>query len=289
MLASTVAGNDLAGWLIYNGIARIAVPCFFIINGYFIGEQISDGKFVKKYIVRLLVIYATWTIINCLSFTYLHINRIILYITTGYFHLWYIVTLIVGVIILHILKWRIKNNWTLLIISIILILTGFYMQEYLFHFLSELTRKTTFRNGIFMGLPFVFFGYFIRNMEKKIHERVKTSYLLFIFSCSLVCLLIESYLSNITGTVKDIHLSLIIICPTLFLTILRYSRYSTNDGYIGKLAASVYFIHPLVCVLISPALNCSASNLILFPLIFFLSMVFSAGVIEINKRIKVFL
>jgi surface polysaccharide O-acyltransferase-like enzyme len=97
-------GKELSEWLIHDGITRIAVPCFFIINGYFIGEQILDGKFVKKYATRLLFIYIVWTTIYCVNFYDESIRRLFVFCLTGYLHLWYVVALIAGTVILYFFK-----------------------------------------------------------------------------------------------------------------------------------------------------------------------------------------
>jgi surface polysaccharide O-acyltransferase-like enzyme len=157
--------------------------------------------------------------------------------------------------------------------------------------MSDITlRRVIYRNALFIGFPFVFLGYFIRKKEREIAQ-INMPCLLFVLIAGFAALLMESYRANIAGIYCDIHLSLILLCPTLLVTVLRFSKYAVNDGYIGKMAAGVYFVHPLVAGFVYAVLNYSAevTYLIVLPVIFFLSMIFSAGIIAINKRIKVFL
>lgn len=52
--------NEIYGWFIYNGIARTAVPIFFIINGYFLHNKIHRWEIVKKYLSKLTIIYISF-------------------------------------------------------------------------------------------------------------------------------------------------------------------------------------------------------------------------------------
>jgi surface polysaccharide O-acyltransferase-like enzyme len=203
---------------------------------------------------------------------------------TGYFHLWYINALIVGVAILYFLKKRVKNNGALLITAILLIVAGYIIQKYFFHFMSiAAIRQITYRNALFVGFPYVFFGYFIRKTEKKM-ALIKKPCLFFTLIAGFTLLLLESYLSD---KYFDIYLSLIILCPAIFFVVLKFSKYSDSSGYVGKLASGVFFVH--IVVIFKFIQQPEEGNIYVLPLIFFLSMIASAGIIEINKRIKVFL
>ncbi len=46
--------SDLATSFICNGIARIAVPCFFIINGFYL-YRLKDRKSIGNYLSKILV------------------------------------------------------------------------------------------------------------------------------------------------------------------------------------------------------------------------------------------
>ena len=54
---------SLLGWLISNGVSRIAVPCFFILSGFFFSPKLNQWDQIKKYIKKLLIVYVTWSVI----------------------------------------------------------------------------------------------------------------------------------------------------------------------------------------------------------------------------------
>ena len=59
-IQSLFSVDSLLGWFISNGIARIAVPSFFLISGYYLYDKMGDRMVVKKYLLHLLVIYIVW-------------------------------------------------------------------------------------------------------------------------------------------------------------------------------------------------------------------------------------
>jgi surface polysaccharide O-acyltransferase-like enzyme len=188
------------GWLISNGIARMAVPCFFIINGYFIGKKINNRTFVKKYLLRLIIIYAVWTLIySALIHISIKPEEMIFVLLSGYFHLWYLGALIVAVLMLALFNYMrgsLRQIYTLLIISILLFITGYFLQDYFrSSSWSHSIRLVFYRNGLFVGFPFVFLGYFIKEKEARL-QRLKNHHLLYVATFSLLVLLVESFLAK---------------------------------------------------------------------------------------------
>jgi len=97
-------------------------------------------------------------------------------------------------------------------------------------------------------------------------------------------------MSFTTLTERDMFVSSIILCPTLVLIVFRHSKYTVNDGYIGLLASGIYFTHLLAIMLVKRIFGFGGFNYVFaIPLVLFLSGLMTAGIIEINKRIKIFL
>ncbi len=94
-----VNGEDVIGWIISNGVSRIAVPCFFIINGYFLSGKIENAGASKKYLWKTLTIYISWTIIYLGYFISRADYLVAGYLFMGYYHLWYLAAL-TGVVII---------------------------------------------------------------------------------------------------------------------------------------------------------------------------------------------
>lgn len=279
--------GSLLGWLISNGISRIAVPCFFIINGYFIFSKITDKKAIFKYLKRLLIIYIVWALIY-LPFTFGgSIPKTLLNLFVGYYHLWYVPALIIGVALLFILKKFIRNNYVLLFIAIALYFIGSIIQ---YSFVStSMAELLLYRNALFDAFPYIFIGFFIHSIKDKLSDS-NFSMVYVLFAVTLCTLFFESYLAYHNLTERDMFASSILFCPALVMIILRHSKYTQNDGYIGLLSSGIYFSHLLVIMLVKRIFGFGGFNYIYaLPLVLLLSGVISAGIIEINKRIKIFL
>jgi len=271
--------ESIAGWLISNGIARIAVPCFFIISGYFIIPKLDDIALLKKYLIHLLVVYIVWSgIYFPVYFQEVEPRSLITFALMGYYHLWYLPALIVGIVLLAIMRRFIKRDKIILFTGVILFFIGYYL-EY---------RGVYYRyycNGIFFGYPFVALGYCVNTRNWQ--ERFKGIYLYVFLIGGAILLLVDSYLGYILNIYKNMIPALYIFCPMLFILILRNARSIPDKGYAGKLAAGIYYVHILVLTLIIPLAE--TDNIYKYPLIALVSILLSIFIIFVNKRIKIFL
>ncbi|MDR2948316.1 MAG: acyltransferase [Prevotella sp.] len=270
-------------WLISQGLGRITVPCFFIINGYYLVKKIDDNKAMKKYILHLLLIYAVWSTIY-ISLYIKEINLITLleYCAFGILHLWYVAALISGSILFFLVKKIVKKDNVLLILSIVILLVGIFLEpfrgEYLF----------VVRNGFFIGFPFVFLGYYIH--AKNLVNKVKNIYLTPLVVLSFIALCVESSFARLTGFYHDLYFSQIIFCPAVLLFVFKHSHYKKNNTYLtylGSLASAIYFIHYFVIIMLADIEM--PYMIIRFAIVLLLSIFLSVLIIYINKRIKIFL
>lgn len=102
-------------------ITRLAVPFFFVTTGFFL--DFSDTKMVKKYVFRLLVLYAVWTVIY-LPFSSLSISKLLLTGVVG--HLWYIPAAMLAVL----LTWFVRIPKRAIVISGVLMIVGTLASTY---------------------------------------------------------------------------------------------------------------------------------------------------------------
>ena len=225
-------------WFLSNGIARIAVPTFFIINGYFLSSKLTDFKAIRKYIKHLFIIYLVWTVIYAPYFVLnSSLKETINYIFGGYFHLWYPVALIYSTLILFILNRKLSTN-ILLVAGIIYLLVGYFFIKSIYPFI--------FRD-FFIAFPFLTLGYFIK--QKNVISKMKTRYLIPIIFISTLTLLLESSLIYETKIQADFFLSLIILCPSIFMLMMKHSQYSNKEGTtLQQLSSSIYFVHVVFIV-----------------------------------------
>ncbi|NDV95133.1 hypothetical protein D0T84_09395 [Dysgonomonas sp. 521] len=300
-------------WLIGDGIARIAVPCFFIINGYYLALIIENKEKFFGYLKKLIILYIVWMLIYS-GFYYddlficsrRGIIGSVLLIFTGYWHLWYISALIGASVLLYLVKGY--NKYLLLGISLILFVFGsfiyslplidlsvfdgysLFIVKYLYVF-----RVYLIRNFLFMGFPFVYIGWFLYYNKLKIGKLLN----ILLVTLFLLLLLFESYTLNgfklgpfnefsigqLFPFLMDYRLSLFFICPLLMVYFINNPVLRNDDGLISKLASAVFFLHPLIISILDDRLNTYKS---LF-LVLFLSMIFGVVLIQLNKRIKIFL
>lgn len=271
--------DSLVGWLISNGIARVAVPCFFIISGYFLQSKLKDNKALKRYLSHILVVYIVWSLIYLPTYySAIEPRSFITFALMGYYHLWFLPALIVGTLILIAANKFIKNEVILLIGGVVLFTAGYLMENY------NLPYRT-FYNGLFFGYPFIVLGYFLKKTKAEI--RIKAIFIYLTLAVSVFMLLTESYLGYKEGIYYNVFLSLYIICPALFICVLKFSKYKKAKDYIGKLSSGIYYTHILVLTSIIPLSE--TDNIYKLPLIAIISIVLSIFIIYINKRVKIFL
>lgn len=277
---------DFGGKVLYSigsfisfDLSKIAVPSFFIINGYFL--DFTDQKKVIKYITKMIKIYLVWTLfylpfmIEKASF-----SMYAILLTMGYYHLWYLPALIGAVICIFFIKKYLNNNILLLVIAISLFIIGYYIQQT--NPYAPL-RFFKYRNFLFMGIPFVLLGNLIKNINFNQYKKLTISLVIIVFSI----LIFESntYIHKYQ-IIPNIYLSLIILCPILMISVLQHSKKKIviNDD-IGQLSSAIFFIHPAVLFLI----DIPVSNIFILPFVIIASVFLSFAIIQANKSLKIFL
>lgn len=272
--------SDIASWFASESIARIAVPSFFVINGFYFANKVSNKREILGYLKHLLIIYTVWAIIY-LKY-YISADAVIFYYIMGFFHLWYVPALIFGIIMLVLLKKIIKKDYVLLIIAILLYIIGYIME-------FEATSLYEIRNGLFYGYPLITIGYCCRSM--KLDKSIKSSYLVVLLLVGLVGLFVESYITYImTAQSRDLYLSLLICSPSAILLMIKYPKYKTGEfytTYLSHLGSAIYFCHFLV--IREFTFFADKETIFRFPFVFLLTVILSVIIITINKRIKIFL
>lgn len=271
----TVTGSPLIDWGIQNGIARISVPFFFLVNGFYLPPS---GKHCAHYFKRLFSIYVVWSIIY-LPFWSADLKWQVIFSIMGYHHLWYLSALIFASLVLFILEKYQTPHRFLFLGSFVLFFTGFVLAQTGINIYK-------YRNFIFMGFPFICLGHLIRyHSHRFISLNNKTLFSL--CTIFLISLLSESFLTY-NGILRssDMHLSLILLCPTLFILIQRNGTMIRADGYFSHIASLVFFIHILVITMIDHWFDFHHPP---YLLIVFISLLFASGLFELNKRIRIFL
>lgn len=241
-----------ASHLLVEGVFRLAVPIFFVFNGYYLADGIQNGKPIYSLIKKILLLYVFWMLVYAPLYAYVAdeapwvtVRRLLRTLLTGYFHLWYLIAMVYAILLL-----RAMRNWSrarLAAAGLGLFAIGAALQ-YLNYYTNANLPIWLYRNGLFVGLPFMLAGYLIRTDQR----RYPPAQIALALSAGLSMLLAESVLSNTYGRVGhgvDIYFSLIVTAPATAMLLLRFTS-TINSDRVSKLSGGVYFIHPLMMSLV---------------------------------------
>ena len=250
--------------------ARLAVPFFFMLTGYFTVQ-------VKKTEKKLLLLYLG---VTCLylpvqiykymggeTFTAGRILKDIFFDGTFY-HLWYLPACMLGLALMTLLLKCGKEN--AMAISILLYVIGLLGDSYfglvrLSPVLSKVydgmfTCFSYTRNGIFMAPLFLLLGRLFREQEKKGKQNKNKEKELILFLCSFVLMIQEALLLHNTDWQRHDSMYLFLpLCSYHLFVFLRCvnerdlpSERSGNrtDSLWLKGPMYIYFLHPLVIILV---------------------------------------
>ena len=278
-------------------LVRIAVPFFFVSSGYF---YIKNKCNFSKYIKRLLIVYISWSIIYFIiqlpsyiasntSLINIAKNFIVSFFIYGsYYHMWYMVALIMCVIITSIFYKLNKMN-LLYILSIGLYIIGviggaYYKIGSQIPILSNLYNFSLYlqvRRYLLMGLPFFMVGYLIyeiKEIPKNINITTIFTIILFIFEIIIV---------NILNLQRDIVITFFLypLVLQIFILCLKFPLQNTSFKInTGKLSSFIYFVHPLIILVLS---NFLFKETLLYIATCFISTLIGVILIKVdNKKIN---
>lgn len=247
-------------------IARLAVPYFFMVTGYFLylHREISNKQLRIAFSKKIGIIYGV-TILLFLPLNiytgyfqktelWKQITKDILFDGTFY-HLWYLPAVLIGVLIITVLIQK-AGIYIAFIISVILYIIGLGGDSY-HGMITQLPIIKTFydslfkvfdytRNGLFFAPVFLVMGVWIYRTSNKIS--FKKSMTGFVVSLSLLItegLLLHSY--DIQRH-DSMYLMLIPCIFFLFRLLLRINGKSNKN--IRTISMLVYLIHPWMIVLV---------------------------------------
>lgn len=286
--------SRLFEYIFVNGIFRVAVPIFFIINGFYFFHADRDKNKLEwfKKTIRLYLVWMTFYsyawITKFKSPEEIIINSIAT-LAIGYHHLWYMVGMVgAAAITIKLNNLRLQTN---LIVAILLFSLGVTIQ-YCGNYNLLKSAETnnlfnlhwTHRNFLFFAFPFFYIGYAINKYN--LLNKIESQYINISVLIGVVILIIESYINffqeNRIGGF-DNYASLIIICPSIFLFFIKKNIPSSNKN-ISLYSSSIYFIHVFALDILRKATYFENTILTFSGLI--LSIFLSYILVNANKRIK---
>ena len=291
-------GNDTAiGYMLGNGLFRVAVPVFFIINGYYLFHTLSEGHSFSKWFQRGLCMYLFWMLIYSPFYvdpatlgSLKGVLGVVKSLLIGYFHLWYLVGMLGGGLILYALRNAPTQRLiTLALIAYLIGLTLQYMRVYYVlpnPFLQHFNQNDyAARNFLFMGFPFMCLGFVFA--KHKITQTVTRPAVWIWLVSGTALMLAESYTNySLRANPQlyfDFMFSLPILTPALFMLACVYFRASTSH-VPAKVSSAVYYIHPLFIVS-ALAAGMAYGNLLAL-LVIGLALVAAPLLIALSKRVR---
>ena len=273
--------RDIAHML-NNGLFRIGVPLFLIINGYFFYSIKTSAQF-RKWVRRILMLYVFWMICYIPIWQPKLRPMTLISVFNGYFHLWYIVNLLYAALCFWMMRKldnRLRNAVVISLFTIGLALQ--YVGNYIITddttFVGNLLDFTPlYRNFLFMCLPLFYLGYKLNETQIKFSS---TALIL-----ASVLLLAEIWLNMLFADYEgfDILLSLVVFCPIVFVKI-RDLQIMSENKYVSLVSSSVFLTHPIFMYLLQQKGITAQTPLTIYTIL--LAVAFSVVVIPINKRLK---
>lgn len=275
----------ILSYVLVNGLFRLGVPVFLMISGYYF-FFINDFAKLKKWLYRIFVLYAIWTVI------YIPLWKegdTISNIVFGYHHLWYLN----GTLFAGILLFFLRNKSPKLILSLVLL---FFLCGYTIQYLGNshtfegktdvlLNKYPMYRNFLFDCFPFLAIGFLIKKLELDV--KITPSVNMVLISVSAVVL--EAF-ANITilnlpkKDSVDLLFSLLIACPVLFIYCKNLS-FKTDSKILASISTAIYFIHPLLMFYIYKSSNIFIREFEDY--IFIISLIASSLILVlINRKLK---
>lgn len=248
-----------------KAFARIAVPLFFMITGYYL-PVMSDERF-RKYLIKItcLTVFSTlfYTLISYIqSQTGSHVStdwfaqtfsmkRILKWFLLNEFmlagHLWYFYALLYVLVIIYITRKIKKMNMLYMLIPFL------FLGDYLLSFFG---RIVYYRNFLFLGLPYVLLGCLFRSYENRILDmfhKSRTLILWFVVICISLC--VEMFVYKLAGfmVIRDHYLFTLPMVACAFILALRNPHYGAGGfwAFAGKkYSAYIYIMHVFVMTLL---------------------------------------
>lgn len=281
---------------IVGPISLCAVPCFFMISGYFLWNDNPEkmrNRLLKS--LKKIIWIWLWTSIVCglddvykiivnkdLSLCSLQnlLNFFVLNEHPFAFHLWYINAYIYVLIVIYLLSKKKQLKFTFVITPILLLLTPLLSKYSLLLFQWKCPELYT-RNFLSVGIPYFTLGMMVRKYLEP--DKFKKGCVLFGLIISILILELENYFLDSLGR-GNLYIFTPVVCLFLLATALVFQvKHSNIISRIGERdSLYIYVFHPLPIKLFrSGILNCYAIESFI---VFFLTL---TGIIFFRKSIYI--
>lgn len=275
--------NNVLNYYLQQVLPHLAVPFFFLASGFFLHRKLNDFKKVKAYLLRLFALYLTYTVLYLPLIVYGYIEekytliRSVLWFLRNFifvgsvFHLWYFVALMAAALLLYLFVRKLKlrdKHIVAIVLALYVIGTVMYTyiqplrksidvpvselatldKQYLLLYLYSKVFNTT-RNGLFFGLPCLFFGYLIAKNK----ERIRRKNYLVLSIVSLIVMTGEVFIAHEIFGASDVSMlftllpaSIFVFLFVLFIDCGNSQRNAQIAKHARKISVLYYGLHPLI-------------------------------------------
>ncbi|MCD8012959.1 MAG: acyltransferase, partial [Lachnospiraceae bacterium] len=254
-------------------LARIAVPIFFMITGFFYDGTVrrnSVGKQIKKVTVLLIeanLLFFIWKLLLAMhsgvsfigflqdTITIKSILKFIL-LNESLFnsHLWYLGA-ILYVLIIYAVVDGLYVRKLLYIVTPVLLVGDLILGKYSLVLLGREFPYIIVRNFLFVGIPYFTIGCLLKQHEDWIKEHGKTGILIGLAILFTATTILERYIlvSIDMNPTRDHYISSTLLAVTMFVIAVKgiglYGRKGRTTGVLStigrKYSTWVYIIHPI--------------------------------------------
>ena len=240
-LAAVSAGLNS---VLINGLCRIAVPTFFVINGFYIAGALRDEASFARYMRRMGSLYLFWMLVYAPFYIAPHGNSLLAILKTvvfGYLHLWYVAALLIAAPALFVVHDKISSR-SLAAVAGTLFGLGVAMQ-YGSYYSGGVQHYTLYRNAVFFGFPFLSIGYLVRvgffaGLSELWRRQLLVAGMLFLATEIAI-----AQTRDRIGSAFDMYASLILVCPLLLDKARQIGRKISRDDF-SVVSSVIYFAHP---------------------------------------------
>lgn len=167
---TAVEGHKSYVFYIIQGLARLTLPLFLLITGYFISAKIHDLNFIKKTAKKLFLLFIVWQLLYLkLEYDFFKLNaisplRFISDLFYGIAHLWYLIATCLALFLIYFTR-RLSDSKKLFL-GIFLLVIAYVLQVF---FELKLVSNPilikvyyyfmgTSRNFLFYAFPYLLLG-----------------------------------------------------------------------------------------------------------------------------------
>lgn len=281
-------------------VATIAIPCFFMINGYLMFQKETvTYAYVGKKIIRILFVCFLWEALHAIAyFIYYHRFRNILasfcldFFQKGlFFHFWFMGTLMLLYLLLPVLRWLYERNAE----AYTAILIGIGISCFFISMIMNVTKNLFVLEipqslRLWYWLFYYMLGGLINRRKEKIQflERrcpllikkmtpILSVFLLVSWQLFIVIIVQKRYiLETFYGSIP------IMFAATIFFFSLSSMKFQRKKEitYLASLSMGIYIVHPFVLAVLQKFLPVFVNGNEIMNILFWIATLIVSGIIS---------